>query len=84
VDEELERKIAELKRENPNMTKQLERNMERLKREIELVKRNHVGMGEERTRSEWIRLEIKATELQIEYDFELDAADFKLDRETFA
>lgn len=84
MDEELERKIEDLKRENPNVTKQLERNMERLKREIELVKRNHVGMGEERTRSEWIRLEIKATELQIEYDFELDAADFKLDRETFA
>jgi hypothetical protein len=84
MDEELERKVEELKRENPNMTKQLERNMERLKREIEHVNRNHVGMGEERARREGTRLQMKAVELQIEYDLQLDAAEFKLDRETFA
>jgi hypothetical protein len=84
MDEDLERKVEELKRENPNMTKQLERNMERLKREIEHVNRNHVGMGEERARREGTRLQMKAVELQIEYDLQLDAAEFKLDRETFA
>ena len=83
MDEQLERKIEELKRHNPNMTKQLELDIEHLQQGIEKYKRNYDRMSKERADRKYWQIQLRALALQEQYDLNLDAAEFKLDDEAF-
>jgi hypothetical protein len=71
MDEELERKIEELKRHNPNMTKQLELDIEQLQQGIEKYKRNYDRMSKERADRKYWQIRLRALALQEQYDLNL-------------